>query len=165
VSFLDKYFDICYNFKFIIKVNRKDVKKMKQNQLEIITNLFEGNEIRSIWNSDKEEYYFSVVDVVSVLTENDYQRSRNYWKWLKYKLNDEGSELVSHTNQLKTKAKDGKMRNTDMLDTQNILRLIESIPSPKAEPFKMWLASLGNERINEILDKIRPYLENNGGSV
>lgn len=125
---------------------------MKQEKLEIITNLFEDKEIRSIWDSEKEEYYFSVVDVIRILTNNDYQKSRNYWKWLKIKLNNEGSELVSHTNQLKLKAQDGKLRNTDVLDTKGILRLIESIPCSKAEPFKVWLANLGNERINEVFD-------------
>lgn len=121
-------------------------------KLKTITNLFEGDEIRSVWDSDKEDYYFSVVDVIGVLTNNDYQKSRNYWKWLKNKLNDEGSELVSNTNQLKMKAKDGKFYNTDVLDTEGIFRLIESVPSPKAEPFKMWLASLGKERIDEVFD-------------
>ena len=125
---------------------------MKQEKLEIITNLFEDKEIRSIWDSEKEDYYFSVVDVIRILTNNDYQKSRNYWKWLKIKLNNEGSELVSHTNQLKLKAQDGKLRNTDVLDTKGILRLIESIPCSKAEPFKVWLANLGNERINEVFD-------------
>ncbi len=123
-----------------------------KNKLETITNLFEGEEIRSIWDSEKGEYYFSVVDVIKVLTENDYQKSRNYWKWLKSKLNEEGSEVVSNTNQLKMKAQDGKLRETDTLDTKNIFRLIESVPSPKAEPFKMWLASLGSERIDEVFD-------------
>lgn len=80
---------------------------MKENKLETISNLFEGNEIRSIWNSKKEEYYFSVVDVIGALTNNDYQKSRNYWKWLKSKLNGEGCELVSDTNRLKVR--DGKM--------------------------------------------------------
>ena len=125
---------------------------MKQEKLETITNLFEDKEIRSIWDSEKDDYYFSVVDVIRILTNNDYQKSRNYWKWLKIKLNNEGSELVSHTNQLKLKAQDGKLRNTDVLDTKGILRLIESVPSSKAEPFKVWLASLGNERINEVFD-------------
>ena len=100
----------------------------------------------------KGDYYFSVVDVIGALTNNDYQKSRNYWKWLKIKLSDEGSELVSNTNQLKLRAQDGKMRNTDVLDTKGILRLIESIPSPKAEPMKMWLANLGSERIDEVFD-------------
>ena len=125
---------------------------MKDNKLETITNLFEDNTIRSIWDEEKEEYYFSVVDVIGALTNNDYQKSRNYWKWLKAKLNNEGSELVSNTNQLKMKSSDGKYYNTDVLDTTNILRLIESVPSPKAEPFKMWLASLGKERIDEVFD-------------
>ena len=122
------------------------------DKLTTITNLFEGKEIRSIWDKEKEEYYFSVVDVIAALTDNDYDKSRNYWKWLKTKLKDEGSELVSDTNQLKMRAKDGKMRETDTLDTEGIFRLIESVPSSKAEPFKMWLASLGKERIDEVFD-------------
>ena len=125
---------------------------MKENRLSTISNLFEGKEIRSIWDGEKGDYYFSVVDVIGALTNNDYQKSRNYWKWLKIKLSDEGSELVSNTNQLKLRAQDGKMRNTDVLDTKGILRLIESIPSPKAEPMKMWLANLGSERIDEVFD-------------
>ena len=125
---------------------------MNENKLETITNLFEGKEIRSIWDSEKEEYYFSVVDVIGALTDNNYQKARNYWKWLKNKLNTEGSELVSNTNQLKMKATDGKMRETDTLDTKGILRLIESIPSSKAEPMKLWLANLGSERIDEVFD-------------
>ena len=125
---------------------------MEENKLSTILNLFEGKEIRSIWDGEKGDYYFSVVDVIGVLTNNDYQKSRNYWKWLKIKLNDEGSELVNNTNQLKLRAQDGKMRNTDVLDTKGILRLIESIPSPKAEPMKMWLANLGSERIDEVFD-------------
>ena len=124
----------------------------KQNKLETITNLFENSTIRSIWNADEEEYYFSVVDVIGALTNNDYQKSRNYWKWLKNKLNNEGSELVSNTNQLKMKSTDGKYYNTDTLDTKGIFRLIESIPSPKAEPMKIWLANLGSERIDEVFD-------------
>ena len=128
---------------------------MKNNKLETITNLFEGAQIRSIWDNELEDYYFSVVDVISALTTGDYKKSRNYWKWLKGKLIDEGSELVSKTNQLKMKAQDGKMRDTDVLDTKGILRLIESVPSPKAEPFKLWLASLGSERIDEVFDPER----------
>lgn len=120
------------------------------NKLEAISNLFEDKEIRSIWDSEKEEYYFSVVDVVSVLTESP--RPRKYWNALKTKLDDEGSELSSKLGQLKLKAQDGKMRETDVLDTKGIFRLIESIPSPKAEPFKLWLASLGSERIDEVFD-------------
>ncbi len=128
---------------------------MNNNKLETITNLFEGAQIRSVWDNNKEDYYFSVVDVISALTTGDYQKSRNYWKWLKGKLIDEGSELVSKTNQLKMKAQDGKFRETDVLDTKGILRLIESVPSQKAEPFKLWLASLGSERIDEVFDPER----------
>ncbi len=125
---------------------------MNKEKLETITNLFEGKEIRSVWNSEKNDYYYSVVDVISALTDNNYDKSRNYWKWLKGKLNDEGSQLVSITNQLKMKAKDGKNYLTDTLDTKGIFRLIESIPSKKAEPFKLWLANLGSERIDEVFD-------------
>ena len=122
------------------------------NKLDVVTNLFENTSIRSIWDNTKEEYYFSVIDVIMALTNNDYQKSRNYWKWLKNKLNNEGSELVSKTNLLKMKAQDGKFRETDTLDTKGIFRLVESIPSPKAEPFKVWLANLGSERIDEVFD-------------
>ena len=108
---------------------------MEKTKLQTITNLFENNEIRSIWNSEEEEYYYSVVDVIAALTNSDYQKSRNYWKWLKGKLHNEGSKLVSITNQLKMKSKDGKYYNTDNLDTKGIFRLIESVPSPKAEVF------------------------------
>ena len=123
---------------------------MDNNKLDTIANLFEGKEIRSIWDSEKEEYFFSVVDVVSALTDSN--DPAHYWRTLKSRMLQEGNETVTNCDTFKLKAKDGKMRNTDMLDTQNILRLIESIPSPKAEPFKMWLASLGNERINEVFD-------------
>jgi len=125
---------------------------MQESKLKTITNLFENTEIRSIWNAEEEEYYFSVIDVISALTNNSYQKARNYWKWLKNKLNSEGSELVSNTNQLKMKAADGKYYNTDVLDTKGIFRLIESIPSRNAEPMKLWLASLGKERIDEVFD-------------
>ena len=120
------------------------------NKLQTISNLFEGNEIRSIWDSEKGDYYFSVVDVISVLTESN--DPSHYWRTLKYRMIQEGNETVTNCDTFKLKAKDGKMRNTDMLDTKNIFRLIESIPSPKAEPFKMWLASLGSERIDEVFD-------------
>ena len=125
---------------------------MKINQLETITKMFEGKQIRSIWDKEKDDYYFSVVDVISALTDAHYQKSRNYWKWLKTKLLEEGSELVSNTNRLKMKAKDGKYRETDTLDTEGIFRLIESIPSKKAEPFKLWLARLGKEEIDSVFD-------------
>ena len=121
------------------------------NKLETISNLFEGNEIRSIWDSDKEDYYFSVVDVISVLTNSN--NPRNYWNMLKARMTEEEqSELSTKCVQLRLQAKDGKLRLTDTLDTKGILRLIESIPSPKAEPFKLWLANLGSERIDEVFD-------------
>lgn len=114
--------------------------------------LFEDKNIRVAWNEEEENWYFSVVDVVGILTDNDYQKSRNYWKWLKNKLIQEGSELVSNTNQLKMKAYDGKLRDTDVMNTEQILRLVQSIPSKKAEPFKIWLAQVGKERIDEAYD-------------
>ena len=120
------------------------------NKLETFTNLFEDSEIRSIWDSEKEEYYFSVVDVIFALT--DSKIPKRYWSDLKRKLTKEGSQLYEKIVRLKMKAKDGKMRDTDTLDTKGILRLIESIHSPKAEPFKMWLANLGSERIDEVFD-------------
>ena len=122
-----------------------------KNKLELISNLFEGVEIRSVWDPEKEEYYFSVVDVIFALT--DSHNPRRYWSDLKNKTISEGSELYAKIVQLKMKSsKDGKMYLTDTLDTEGILRLIESIPSPKAEPFKMWLASLGKERVDEAFD-------------
>ena len=123
---------------------------MENNKLETISNLFEDSEIRSVWDSEKEEYYFSVVDVIGALT--DSKIPRNYWSDLKRKLKQEGSQLHENIVQLKMKATDGKMRETDTLDTKGILRLIESIPSPKAEPFKLWLAKMGNDRIDEVFD-------------
>ena len=121
-----------------------------KNKLDTITNLFEGSEIRSVWDAEKEDYYFSVIDVISALTNSNVPK--RYWSDLKRKLIDEGSQLYENIVQLKMKASDGKMRITDTLDTKGILRLIESVPSPKAEPFKLWLASLGSERIDEVFD-------------
>ncbi len=120
----------------------------QDNELKI----FEDKKIRTKWDEEQEKWYFSVVDVIAVLTDNDYQKSRNYWKWLKNKLKEEGSELVSNTNQLKMKAYDGKLRDTDVMNTEQVLRLIQSIPSKKAEPFKLWLAQVGKERIDEAYD-------------
>ena len=124
---------------------------MDNNKLDTITNLFEGKEIRSIWDSEKEDYFFSVVDVISALTDSSIPR--NYWSDLKRKLKNEGSQLHENIVQLKMKSqKDGKNYLTDTLDTKGILRLIESIPSKNAEPFKLWLAKLGNERIDELFN-------------
>ncbi|MDY5995887.1 MAG: BRO family protein [Bacilli bacterium] len=123
---------------------------MEENKLSTISNLFEEKEIRSIWDEEKGDYYFSVVDVIGALTESS--RARKYWSDLKKKLKVEGSELSEKVGQLKMQSADGKYYNTDTLDTKGILRLIESIPSPKAEPMKMWLANLGSERIDEVFD-------------
>ena len=115
--------------------------------------LFEDKRIRTAWDEEKEEWYFSVVDVVSVLTEQpDYQAARNYWKVTKKRLKNEGNETVTSCNQLKMTASDGKKRLTDVADTEQLLRIIQSIPSPKAEPFKLWLAQIGRERIEETID-------------
>ena len=120
------------------------------NKLETISNLFEGNEIRSIWDSEKEEYYFSVVDIIGALT--DSKAPRKYWSVLKNRLKKEGSEVTTNCSQLKMLAPDGKIRLRDVMITKDIFRLIESVPSPKAEPFKVWLANLGSERIDEVFD-------------
>ena len=114
--------------------------------------LFEGKQVRHLWDEEAEKWWFSVVDICAVLTDSDYQTARNYWKWMKNKLTGEGSQLVSDTNQLKMEAPDGKMRQTDVMDTEQVLRLVQSIPSKNAEPFKLWLAKVGNERIDETLD-------------
>ena len=123
---------------------------MDNNKIETISNLFEDKEIRSVWDSEKEEYFFSVVDVISALTDSN--DASHYWRTLKSRMIKEGNETVTNCDAFKLRAKDGKMRNTDMLDMQNIFRLIESVPSSKAEPFKVWLANLGSERIDEVFD-------------
>ncbi len=115
--------------------------------------LFEDKRIRTAWDEEKEEWYFSIVDVVAVLTDQpDYQAARNYWKVTKKRLKDEGNETVTSCNQLKMTAADGKRRLTDVADTEQLLRIIQSIPSPKAEPFKLWLAQVGRDRIEETID-------------
>ena len=123
---------------------------MQENKLKTIINLFEGSTIRSVWDKDEEEYYFSVVDVIGALANP--KDARKYWSVLKTRLKNEGSEVATNCSQLKMLAADGKMRLRDAMKTNDILRLIESIPSPKAEPFKMWLANLGSERIDEVFD-------------
>jgi len=115
--------------------------------------LFESKKIRAQWDAAKEEWFFSVVDVCGALTDQPTQdRARNYWKVLKIRLKEEGCELVTDCNQLKMQSADSKFYMTDVLDTKGILRLIQSIPSPKAEPFKLWLAEVGSDRLNEIAD-------------
>src|SRR5665811_542011 len=118
----------------------------KENTIKI----FESNQVRSIWDSEEEKWYFSVIDIIEVLTGSD--RPRKYWSDLKAKLKKEGSELSEKIGQLKMASDDGKYYKTDVADTEQLLRLVQSIPSPKAEPFKMWLAKIGYERIEETED-------------
>ena len=120
------------------------------NKLEIIQNVFENNKIRTVWNGDEEKYYISVIDVISVLTESN--NGRKYWNKLKQRLKEEGNETVTNCHQLKLLASDGKYRMTDVVDIEGMFRLIESIPSKKAEPIKQWLAKLGKQRIDEEYD-------------
>lgn len=117
---------------------------------ETAIKLFEDKRVRVLWDEDLEKWFFSIIDVVGVLSESD--NPRKYWSVLKTRLKAEGSQLATNCSQLKMKAEDGKMRLTDIADTEEILRLIQSIPSPKAEPFKMWLAKVGSERIEETAD-------------
>jgi len=139
---------------------------MSKNQIK----LFEGQKVRSVWDEEKEEWYFSVVDIVSILTEQpDYTKTRNYWKWLKNRLTEEGSQLVSNTNQLKLPASDGKNYLTDVMTTEQILRIIQSVPSKKAEPFKLWLAENMTKEISQI-EKPDTFTKNKkvakeGGSI
>jgi hypothetical protein len=115
--------------------------------------LFESVHIRTAWDEAEEKWWFSALDVVAALTDQtEYAKARNYWKWLKNKLKQEGSEVVSVTNQLKLEAPDGKQRLTDVLDTQQVFRIIQSIPSKKAEPFKLWLAEIANQRLDQLQD-------------
>lgn len=123
---------------------------MKESNMYLLNKLFEGKDIRMVWNKDEEKYYISVVDVVGILT--DSENPRNYWKVLKHRLIAEKNETVTNCNRLKLKSKDGKYRLTNVTDIEGIFRIIESIPSKKAEPIKMWLARLGKERINETID-------------
>jgi hypothetical protein len=124
-----------------------------ENDKKSAVRIFEEKQVRGVWDEAAEKWWFSVLDIIGILTEQpDYAKVRNYWKWLKNKLFAEGSELVSKTNQLKLVAADGKYYKTDVADTEQILRLIQSVPSKKAEPFKMWLAKVGNERIDETIN-------------
>lgn len=125
---------------------------MKKTEKDIKTSikLFEDYKVRTSWDREKETWYFSVVDIVGILS--DSKNPNNYWKVLKNRLRKEGSQLVTTCNQLKMQSSDGKYYKTDVLDTEGILRLVQSIPSPKAEPFKLWLAKVGRERLEEIQD-------------
>lgn len=118
--------------------------------------VFENKTVRTVWNEDEEDWYFSIVDVVAVLT--DSKDAAAYWRKLKQRLNEEGNQTVTNCHALKMLAQDGKMRLTDVADTKQLLRLIQSIPSPKAEPFKIWLAQVGAERLDEIADPEKAIL-------
>lgn len=122
---------------------------VKKNSIK----LFGSDKIRAVWDEEQEKWYFSVVDVVAVLTESkDFQTARKYWNKLKQRLKEEGFEPVTNCHQLKMPAADGKMRLTDVADTEQLLRIIQSVPSPKAEPFKMWLAKVGTARLDQMQD-------------
>ena len=115
--------------------------------------LFEEKKVRTVWDDEQEKWYFSVVDVVGVLTESkDFLTSRKYWNKLKQRLSEEGFESVTNCHQLKLRAADGKMRLTDVADTEQIFRIIQSIPSPKAEPFKQWMAQVAAQRLDQMQD-------------
>ena len=124
----------------------KKVKKMNKNNIK----LFNDRKIRTKWDEEIQDYYYSIIDVIAVLTES--KRPEKYWSDLKSKLNKEGSQLSENIGRLKMPAKDGKMRMTDVATTKQLLRLIQSVPSPNAEPFKLWLAQVGSERLDEIAD-------------
>ena len=115
--------------------------------------LFETKKVRTIWDDEQEKWYFAIVDVVAVLTDqSDYQTSRKYWNKLKQRLKEEGNETVTNCNQFKLQAADGKMRLTDVADTEQLFRLIQSIPSPKAEPFKIWMSQVASNRLEQMQD-------------
>lgn len=133
--------------------------------------VFEDYKIRRIYDERSEAWFFSVVDIIAALTQqSDYQAARNYWKVLKNRLNKEGSEVVTNCNRLKMLAEDGKLRLTDAATSETLLRLIQSVPSPKAEPIKLWLAKVGYERIQDMsdparsLDRAREYWKKHGRS-
>ena len=131
-------------------MNTEVKEKNKLEEKKNIIKIFEATNIRTKWDAEKEDYYFSVVDVIKALT--DSSNPRKYWSVLKTRLNKEGSELTTICSQLKMQSSDGKFYNTDVLDTKGILRLIQTVPSSKAEPFKIWLAQVGSERIDETFD-------------
>ena len=123
---------------------------MKDKQMYLINKMFNNEKIRTIWNKEEEKYYISVVDIVSIIS--DSADGRKYWNKLKQRLKEEGNETVTNCHQLKLKAQDGKYRMTDVVDIEGMFRIIESIPSPNAEPMKLWLARLGKEKIDEVFD-------------
>lgn len=123
---------------------------MNQDRMYLVNKLFNNEEIRTVWDKEKEKYFISVVDLVGVLSESD--NPQTYWRVLKKRLKDEGNETVTNCNALKLKAKDGKYRLTDVVDIEGMFRIIESVPSKNTEPIKQWLAKLGSERIDEVFD-------------
>ena len=123
---------------------------MKEKQIRLINKMFNSETIRTVWNSEEQKYYISVVDIVGILSES--KDKRKYWNKLKQRLNNEGNETVTNCHQLKLKAQDGKYRLTDVVDIEGMFRIIESIPSKNAESIKLWLARLGRERIDEVFD-------------
>src|SRR5574344_649006 len=123
---------------------------MNQDKIHLVNKIFNNETIRTVWDKEKEKYFISVVDIVSVVSESD--NPRNYWKVLKHRLKKEGNESVTNCNQLKLKTSDGKYYNTDVVDIEGMFRIIESIPGKNAEPIKSWLAKLGSERIDEVFD-------------
>jgi len=129
-------------------LNNKNMAEI--NKLLVV---FENQPVRRVWDEKAEKWYFSVVDIIGILaSQPDFQLARNYWKVLKNRLNKEGSEVVTKCNRLKLRATDGKMRETDVADVETVFRLVQSVPSPKAEPFKLWLAKVGYERMQETVD-------------
>lgn len=135
------------------------MKELEKNSIQ----LFENQKICVAWDAEREEWYFSIVDVVGVLTDSpDYNTGRKYWNKLKQRLKEEGNELVTDCHQLKMQAADGKNRLTDVANTEQLLRIIQSIPSKKAEPFKTWLAMVGRERIEEAISPEQTEEDTNG---
>ena len=123
---------------------------MNQDKIHLVNKIFNNETIRTVWDTNDEKYYISVVDIVSVISESN--NPQTYWRVLKKRLKDEGNETVTNCNALKLKAKDGKYRMTDVVDIEGMFRIIESIPSKNAEPIKQWLAKLGSERVDEVFD-------------
>ena len=123
---------------------------MMNDKMYIVNKLFNNDTIRAVWDKEEEKYYISVVDIVGIVSES--KDGRKYWNKLKQRLKDEGNETVTNCHQLKLKAQDGKYRLTDVVDIEGMFRIIESIPSKNAEPFKLWLAQMGKERIDEVFD-------------
>jgi hypothetical protein len=131
----------------------KNIAKKIKQEIKNNLNIFEEKKVRSVWSEEKQKWFFSVIDIVAILTnQDDYKKAKSYWSTLKERLIKEGGELVTICDQLKMMSADGKFYKTDVADIETIFRLIQSIPSSKAEPIKMWLAKVGNERVNEIAD-------------